>query len=329
MSRSAREPGRVRIKVIGLGNAGCNAVTRMAVSHITGIDFIAVNTDTRNLETTEAPERLAIGQKLTKGRGTGGDRESGKKCAEDGHDEIQKALSRADLVFILAGMGGGTGTGSAPVVAEVARQNGALAVAIVTKPFAFEGKRRLQVAEEGISELLSKADTVIIIPNDRLLRLADKKTNLTAAFRYADEIISQAILAIADLITTPGLINIDFAGVRKVMANSGSAWMSIGNGSGENGAANAAREALASPLLGTGISGAKAVLYKITGGAALSMRDVNNAARLIQQAVSQAANIIFGVSIDPNMSAGVKLTLIATGFAPASDVSFTGNELRG
>ncbi len=329
MAKSAGVPGPIRIMVVGLGGAGCNTVTRMVSEHIAGIDFIAINTDTQNLGMTEAPERLAIGQKLTKGRGAGGDFELGKKCAEASRNEIQKAVTGADMVFLVAGMGGGTGTGALPVVADIARQNGALTIAIVTKPFTFEGKRRARVAEEGISQLKGKADTVIIIPNDRLLRLSDKNTSIAAAFRYADEIISHAIQVVTDLITVPGLINIDFAGIRKVMKDSGSAWMSVGNGSGQNGAANAAREALASPLLDVSISGAKAVLYRITGGSDLSLLDVNNAARLIQQAVTPAARIIFGVSIDPNMGTGARLTLIATGFAPTSGVTFFGNELRG
>lgn len=315
MAKAIHVPSPIKIKVVGLGGAGCNAVTRMVREHIGGVEFIAMNTDVQKLAMSEAPACIVLGKKLTQGLGAGGDPNLGKRCAEESLEEIRQAVAGADMVFLTAGMGGGTGTGAIPVVAEIAKQSGALTMAIVTKPFSFEGSRRSRVAEEGISQLASKVDTLIVVPNDRLLRLPDKKASVDVAFGYADEILCHAVQVITELITIPGLINIDFAGIKAVMKDSGPAWMSIGSGSGRNGAVQAAREALASPLLDASIRGAKAVLYRIAGGQDLRLFDVSDAAKTIQQAVNPEANIIFGVMIDPKMGTDVKLTLIASGFA--------------
>lgn len=307
-------PSSVKIKVVGLGGAGCNAITRMVQEHIRGVDFIAMNTDAQQLEVTEAPVRIQLGGRLTRGLGAGGDEGTGKMCAEESGEEIRHALGSADMVFLAAGMGGGTGTGAAPVVAEIARQSGALTIAVVTRPFSFEGNRRVQVAEEGIRRLEGSADTVIAVPNDRLLRLTGQKTDIDNAFRLADEILCHAVQAIAELITVPGLINVDFASVRTVMEGSGPAWMSIGRGAGPNRAIQAAKESLSSPLLDLSISGAKKVLFNISGSDNLSLFEVGGAARVIQEAVDPEANIIFGVGVDQRIGDEIKLTLIATGF---------------
>jgi len=314
MERTSHVPSSVKIKVVGLGGAGCNAITRMVREHIRGVEFIAMNTDVQHLEVTEAPVRIALGGRLTGGLGAGGDHNVGKRCAEEARGEIKQALGGADMVFLAAGMGGGTGTGATPVVAEVAKQSGALTIAIVTKPFTFEGNRRMQIAEEGISQLASNVDTLIVVPNDRLLKLTDQKAGVDSAFEFADEIICHAVQAIAEVITVPGLINIDFASIKTVMKDSGPAWMSIGRSSGQSRAINAAKEALASPLLDLSISGAKKVLFNVAGGSNLSLFEVNNAAKVIQQAVDPEANVIFGVIVDPNIGDEVRLTLIATGF---------------
>lgn len=315
MAKAFHVPNPIKIKVVGLGGAGCNAITRMVREHIGGVEFIAMNTDVQQLEMTEAPVRIALGQKLTRGLGAGGDHNLGRRCAEESLDEIKQALTGADMVFLTAGMGGGTGTGAIPVVAEVAKQNGALTIAVVTRPFVFEGNRRMWVAQEGISQLTGKADTLIVVPNERLLKLSDQKTSVDAAFKYADEIFCHAVRAITEVITVPGLINLDFASIRAVMRDSGPAWMSIGSGTGQNRAVHAAKEALASPLLDVSISGAKNVLFRIVGGRDLSLFEVNDAAKVIQQAAAPEANIIFGVIVDPNMGDEARLTLIATGFS--------------
>jgi len=318
MARTSYVPSPTKIKVVGLGGAGCNAITQMVREHIHGVEFIAMNTDVQHLEITEAPVRISLGERLTQGLGAGGDPNLGRRCAEETRDEIKRALAGADMVFVAAGMGGGTGTGAIPVVAEIAKQSGALSIAVVTKPFTFEGKHRMQVAEEGISQLVTKVDTLIVVANDRLLKLSDQKTTVESAFKFADEILCQAVQAIAEVITVPGLINVDFAGVRAIMKDSGPAWMCIGHASGQNRALNAAKEALASPLLDISISGAKNVLFRVAGSGNLSLFEVNEAAKVIQQAVDPEANIIFGVIVDPNMGNEVRLTLIATGF-PAKD----------
>jgi cell division protein FtsZ len=314
MAKSTAITG-ARIKVVGLGGSGCNAVTRMVRQQLHGVEFIAMNTDAQQLQIVEAGTRVQLGEKLTRGLGAGGDHNIGRRAAEESRDEIRDALSGADMIFIAAGMGGGTGTGSAAVVAEVARATGALTIAVVTRPFSFEGKHRSNTAEAGIKDLTNNVDTVIIIPNDRLFDLIDRKTTVDGAFRLADEVLHQGVQAITEVITVPGLINLDFADVRTIMRNAGPAWMSIGRGTGQNRAADAARAALASPLLDVTVKGSKGVLFNIAGSSSLTLYEVNTAAEVIRQAVDPRANVIFGVVLDNNMGADVRLTLIATGFA--------------
>jgi len=321
MSKTSYVPSPAKIKVIGMGGAGCNAITRMVREQIRGVEFIAMNTDSAHLEITEAPVRIALGEKLTRGLGAGGDHNIGRRSAEETRDEIKQAIAGADMIFLAAGMGGGTGTGSISVVAEMAKQSGALTIATVTKPFAFEGSRRMQVAEEGISQLMSRVDTLIIVPNDRLLELSDNKTSVDGAFKMADEILCHAVQAIAEVITVPGLVNLDFADIRAIMKDAGPAWMSMGRGSGQNRAVNAAKEALASPMLDVSITGAKGVLFNVAGGSSLTLYEVSDAAKIIGEAVDPEANIIFGVNVDPNMGNEVRLTLIATGFASRDQIS--------
>ena len=321
MSKTSYVPSPAKIKVIGMGGAGCNAITRMVREQIRGVEFIAMNTDVAHLEITEAPVRIALGEKLTRGLGAGGDHNVGRRSAEETRDEIKQSISGADMIFLAAGMGGGTGTGSIAVVAEMAKQTGALTIATVTKPFAFEGSRRMQVAEEGISQLISKVDTLIIVPNDRLLELSDNKTSVDGAFKMADEILCHAVQSIAEVITVPGLVNLDFADIRAIMKDAGPAWMSMGRGSGQNRAVNAAKEALASPMLDVSVVGAKGVLFNVAGGSSLTLFEVSDAAKVIGEAVDPEANIIFGVNVDPNMGNEVRLTLIATGFASRDQIS--------
>ena len=285
MSKTSYVPSPAKIKVIGMGGAGCNAITRMVREQIRGVEFIAMNTDAAHLEITEAPVRIALGEKLTRGLGAGGDHNIGRRSAEETRDEIKQAIAGADMIFLAAGMGGGTGTGAISVVAEMAKQSGALTIATVTKPFAFEGSRRMQVAEEGISQLMSKVDTLIIVPNDRLLELSDNKTSVDGAFKMADEILCHAVQAIAEVITVPGLVNLDFADIRAIMKDAGPAWMSMGRGSGQNRAVNAAKEALASPMLDVSITGAKGVLFNVAGGSSLTLYEVSDAAKIIGDAV--------------------------------------------
>lgn len=318
MARSSFSASPVRIKVVGLGGGGSNAITRMVRDGVDGVEFIAMNTDAQSLAITEAPTRIQLGEKLVRGLGAGGDHHVGQKAAEECRDEIREVVNGAEMVFITAGMGGGTGTGSASVVAEVAKQGGALTIAVVTKPFGFEGSHRMQVAEDGIKNLMPLVDTLIIIPNDRLFTLCDQKTGVDAAFRLADEVLCHGVQAIAQVITTPGLINLDFADVRSIMKDAGPAWMSIGKGSGQNRAIDAAKNALASPLLDVSVSGAKGVLFNVTGGDNLSLFEVNEAAEVIKQAVDPEANIIFGVVRDTRMDKDVKITLVATGFLASS-----------
>ena len=314
MAKTSFVPNPAKIKVIGLGGGGCNAITRMVREEIQGVEFIAMNTDAQALAITEAPTRIQLGEKLTKGLGVGGDHAQGQKAAEESSDELRELVSGADMVFITCGMGGGTGTGAAPVIAEIAKQGGALTIAVVTKPFNFEGVHRCQVADEGITRLLGKVDTLIIIPNDRLLNLCDQKTGVDNAFQLADDVLRHGVQAISEVITVPGLINLDFADVKAVMKDAGPAWMSIGTGSGKNRAVEAAKDALASPLLDVSIDGSKGVLFNIVGGSSLTLFEVNEAAEVIKQAVDIDANIIFGVARDPTMDNEVKITLIATGF---------------
>ncbi|MDD5038289.1 MAG: cell division protein FtsZ [Dehalococcoidales bacterium] len=324
MAKTSYLPSLAKIKVVGLGGAGCNAITRMVREQIRGVEFIAMNTDASHLTITEAAVRVRLGEKLTRGLGAGGDHLVGQKAAEETRDEIKEVVGGADMVFIASGMGGGTGTGSAPVVAQIAKQSGALTIAVVTKPFNFEGNHRLHTAEEGIMNLIDKVDTLIIIPNDRLLELVDKKSGVDSAFKMADEVLFHGVQAIAEVVTVPGLINLDFADIRTIMKDAGPAWMSIGHGSGQNRAAEAAKEALSSSLLDVSIEGAKGVLFNITGGDSLSLFEVNGAADVIKQSVDPDANIIFGVHLDPNMGNEVRLTLIATGFS-TKDVLTSGS----
>ncbi len=314
MAKTSFVPNPAKIKVIGLGGGGSNAITRMLREEIQGVEFIAMNTDSQALAISEAPTRIQLGEKLSKGLGVGGDHAMGQKAAEESRDELKEVISGADMVFITCGMGGGTGTGAAPVIAELAKQGGALTIAIVTKPFTFEGIHRCRVAEEGITRLLTKLDTLIIIPNDRLLNLCNSQTNVDNAFGLADDVLRHGVQAISEVITVPGLINLDFADIKAVMKDAGPAWMSIGIGTGKNRAVDAAKEALASPLLDVSIDGSKGVLFNIIGGSSLSLFEVNEAAEVIKQAVDADANIIFGVAHDPNMDKELKITLIATGF---------------
>jgi len=314
MAKTSFVPNPAKIKVVGLGGGGCNAVTRMIREEIQGVDFIAANTDAQALAITEAPTRIQLGQRLTRGLGAGGDHNLGQKAAEESRDELKELVTGSDMVFITCGMGGGTGTGAAPTVAELSKQSGALTIAVVTKPFAFEGTHRCQVADEGITRLLGKVDTLIIIPNDRLLTLCDQGTGVDNAFKLADDVLRHGVQAIAEVITVPGLINLDFADVKAVMKDAGPAWMSIGIGSGKNRAVDAAKEALASPLLDVTLNGSRGVLYNIVGSTNLSLMEVSEAAEVIKGAVDPEANIIFGVAHDPRMDKEVRITLIATGF---------------
>jgi len=306
--------GFAQIRVIGVGGGGSNAVNRMIQANMMGIEFIAMNTDAQALLLTEAPHRIRIGDKLTRGLGAGGNPGVGSKAAEENAEEIYETLKGSDMVFITAGMGGGTGTGASPVVAQIAREVGALTVGVVTKPFAFEGKKRQIAAEEGINNLKQHVDTLITVPNDRLLQIADKRTSLSDAFRLADDVLRQGIQGISDLITVPGLINLDFADVKTIMSAAGSALMAIGEASGDTRAVEAAQIAIASPLLDIDISGARGVLFNITGGMDMTLFEVNEAADIISQAAHPDANIIFGAVQDANFDGHVKITVIATGF---------------
>lgn len=304
-----------KIKVVGIGGGGSNAVNSMMLTNtIKGVDFIAVNTDAQALLTNQAQTKVQIGENLTRGLGVGGDPEIGRQAAEESREKLKEYLRDCDMVFITCGEGGGTGTGAAPIIAEIAKEQGALTVAVVTKPFRFEGTRRMVTAEEGIMNLKDKVDTLIVIPNQRLLEVIDKKMTLIEAFRVADSVLTQGVQGISDLITMPGLINVDFADVRTVMTNAGSALMGMGTGVGENRAATAARTAFASPLLEMSIEGAKGVLFNIMGGNDLTMSEVDEAAKQIAAQVDPDANIIFGATIDESMVDQVKITIIATGF---------------
>jgi cell division protein FtsZ len=302
------------IKVIGVGGAGGNAVSRMIEAEVRDVEFIVMNTDAQDILHSDAHTRISIGDKLTKGLGAGGDPTQGAKAAEESQDEIYESLKGADMVFITAGMGGGTGTGASPTVAQIARDVGSLTVGVVTRPFTFEGTRRGNIAEEGVQRLKEQVDTLIVIPNDRILQLIDKRTTVPEAFHLADDVLRQAIQGISELITEHGNINCDFADVKAIMSSAGSALMAIGHGTGENRAAEAAKSAIESPLLELSIEGAKGVLFNITGNEDLGMMELHEAARLIQEAADPEANIIFGHVIDNRLQDEVKLTLIATGF---------------
>ena len=303
-----------KIKVIGVGGGGNNAVNRMIEAEVKGIEFIAVNTDKQALRYSRAETKIHIGEKITKGLGAGANPEIGKKAAEESRSEIMDALTGADMIFITAGMGGGTGTGAAPIVAEIAKELGILTVGVVTKPFTFEGRRRMTHAEIGVTDLMARVDTLVTIPNDRLLQVVEKKTSIVDAFKVADDVLRQGIQGISDLIAVPALINLDFADVKTIMLEQGLAHMGIGKGSGENRAVEAAKLAIHSPLLETSIEGAKGVLLNITGGANLGLFEVNEAADLIRDSVDPDANIIFGAGIDENLKDEIKITVIATGF---------------
>lgn len=307
-----------KIKVIGIGGGGCNALNSMiSLQQIQGVDFIGVNTDAQALLTCQAPTKVQIGEQLTRGLGSGGDPEIGRKAAEESAEKLQEVVSDADMVFITSGMGGGTGTGASSIIAETARKSGALTVAVVTKPFSFEGTQRRITAEEGVESLKGKVDTMIVIPNQRLLDVVDKKMSLLEAFKVADSVLGQGVQGISDIIVMPGLINVDFADVRTIMTDAGSALMGIGFGTGEGKASSAARSAIASPLLEVSIEGAKGILFNVTGGPDLSMFEVDEAAKIISSAANTDANIIFGAAIDDNMVDQVKITVIATGFSEA------------
>lgn len=303
-----------KIKVIGVGGGGNNAVNRMIESGVRGVDFIALNTDRQSLYASRAEVKLQLGEKITKGLGAGANPEIGQKAAEENRNDILESIKGADMIFITAGMGGGTGTGAAPIVAEIAKELGILTVGVVTKPFTFEGNKRLSQAEKGVNDLKTKVDTLVTIPNDRLLQIADKKTSMADAFMMADEVLKQGIQGISDLISVPNLINLDFADVKTIMYGKGIAHMGIGQASGDNRATEAAKQAIKSPLLETSIEGAKSVLLNITGGADLGIFEVNEAADLIRQSVDQDANIIFGAGIDESLQDELKITVIATGF---------------
>jgi cell division protein FtsZ len=307
-----------KIKVIGVGGGGGNAVNRMIASEMSGVEFWAVNTDAQSLLQSAALKRFQMGQKLTKGLGAGGNPAIGQKAAEESRDEIAQAIDGADLVFITAGMGGGTGTGAAPIVAEVAKEAGALTVGVVTKPFTFEGKRRIHQAEQGIALLQSQVDTLIVIPNDKLLSVVPEHTPVQEAFRIADDVLRQGVQGISDIITIPGLVNVDFADIRAIMADAGSALMGIGLGSGKSRAREAAMTAISSPLLEASIEGANGVVFNITGGSDLTLHEVNAAAETIYEVVDPNANIIFGAVIDDRMDGEIRITVIATGFAHKS-----------
>ena len=304
-----------KIKVLGVGGGGGNAINRMIKENLQGVEFIAVNADAQALFFSEAPYQIRIGDKLTKGLGAGGDPEIGAKAAEESKEELQKAVEDADMIFITAGIGGGTGTGASPLIAQLARQSGALTIGVVTKPFSFEGKRRKEVAEKGVAELKAHVDTLIVIPNDRLLELVDKKASIQEAFSVADDVLRQGIQGISELITVPGLINLDFADVRTIMAEGGSALMAVGQANGETRAVDAAHAAASSPLLDVTINGATGVLFNVTGGPDLTLHEVNEAARVIREMAHPDVNLIFGAVMDPEMSDGdIQITVIATGF---------------
>ena len=302
------------IKVMGVGGGGSNAVNRMIAEGLRGVEFIAVNTDAQALLLSQAPYRVRIGDKLTKGLGAGGNPEIGEKAAEESRDDLAAALEGADMVFITAGMGGGTGTGASPIVAELAKEINALTVGVVTKPFSWEGPRRREVAEEGIAKLQEKVDTLIVIPNDRLLEIMDKKATLQSAFLAADDVLRQGIQGISELITVPGLVNLDFADVRTIMAEGGSALMAVGRAKGENRAVEAAQQAITNPLLDVTIQGATGALFNITGGPDLTLAEVNEAAEIIRGTLAPGANIRWGAVIDESLEDEMRITVVATGF---------------
>lgn len=304
-----------RIKVVGVGGSGNHAISRMLEANLKGIDFIAINTDAQDLHHCKVSEKIHIGKNLTRGLGAGMNPDIGRQAAEENKDEIQDALKNADMVFVTCGLGGGTGTGAAPIIAEVAKEAGALTVAVVTKPFSFEGLQRRKIAEEGLENLKAQVDTIITIPNDKLLQVIDKKTLLLDSFKIVDDILKQGVQGISDLITIPGIVNVDFADVKAIMENTGSSLMGIGKASGENRAVEAAKQAINSPLLELSIDGARGVLFNISGGSDLTMMEVSEAANVITESIDSEAKVIFGAITDENLKKGeIKITVIATGF---------------
>ena len=303
-----------RIKVVGVGGGGCNAVNRMIEEGIQGVEFVAINTDAQALMMSQAPSRVRIGNKLTRGLGAGGDPEVGRKSAEESAEDLYNVMKGADMVFVTAGMGGGTGTGAAPIVAQISKEVGALTIGVVTRPFTFEGNKRMQSCEAGMKNLKEHADTLIVIPNDRLLQIMDKRSSLNDSFKLADDVLRQGIQGISELITVPGLINLDFADVRTIMSEGGAALMSVGHASGEDRARLAAEQAISSQLLDITIDGARGVLFNITGGPSLTLFEVNQAAALIRETSHPDVNMIFGAVIDPEMGEEIRITVIATGF---------------
>lgn len=341
MTTSMNHPNQIesfaRIKVVGVGGGGCNAVDRMIEEGLQGVDFVAVNTDAQALMLSQAITRVRIGEKLTRGLGSGGDPEIGRKATEESAEELYEVLKGSDMVFITAGMGGGTGTGGTAVVAQIAKEVGALTIGVVTRPFTFEGARRIQSAETGIHKLKEQADTLIVIPNDRLLQIVDKRANLQQAFRMADDVLRQGVQGISELITVPGLINLDFADVRTIMSEGGAALMAVGIAKGEDASRVAAEQSISNQLLDITIDGARGILFNVTGGPDLTLFDVNQAASIIKETAHPDVNLIFGAVIDPNMKDSVRITVIATGFErqgmphfivekPVSDTSRAGKE---
>lgn len=316
--------GSATIKVIGVGGAGNNAVNRMIEAGVKGVDFIAVNTDRQALQKSKATTKIQIGEKITRGLGAGANPDIGAQSAEESKSDVAEVLRGADMVFVTAGMGGGTGTGAAPIVAQAAKEMGILTIGVVTKPFTFEGKKRLSQAERGIESLKGKVDSLVVIPNDKLLQVIDRKTSIIEAFRMADDILRQGVQGISDLISITGEVNLDFADVKTIMLNTGMAHMGIGRASGENRAEDAAKQAVQSPLLETSIEGARGVIINITGGEDLGLHEVNTAAELVQRSVDPEANIIFGTVTDPSMKDEIQITVIATGFEKNDSISSIG-----
>jgi cell division protein FtsZ len=315
MMPSTRNSGSyAKIKVIGVGGGGSNAVNRMVEEGMAGVEFVSVNTDAQALDTSLAKTRLQIGKKLTRGLGAGGDPEIGRKAAEESREEITQMIDEADMVFITAGIGGGTGTGSAPIIADIARKAGSLTIGVVTRPFSFEGRHRERSAQEGIERLKNAVDTLIVIHNDRLLKIVDKRASLTEAFRIADDVLRQGIQGISELITVPGLINLDFADVRTIMSEGGAALMAVGQASGEDRARKAAQQAITSELLDVTINGASGILFNVTGGSDMTLFEVNQAAELIRETADPNVNMIFGAVVDEGMGDAMRITVIATGF---------------
>jgi cell division protein FtsZ len=302
------------IKVVGVGGGGCNAVDRMINEGLQGVEFVAINTDAQALMLSKANQRVRIGEKLTRGLGSGGNPETGRKAAEESAEDLYEVLKDSDMVFITAGMGGGTGTGAAPIVSQIAKEVGALTIGVVTRPFTFEGSRRIQSAEAGIGKLKEQSDTLIVIPNDRLLQIVDKRANLQDAFRMADDVLRQGVQGISELITVPGLINLDFADVKTIMSEGGAALMAVSNAKGDERAKEAAEKAISSQLLDITIDGARGILLNVTGGPDLTLFEVNQAAAIIKETAHPDVNLIFGAVIDQNLKDEIRITVIATGF---------------